>query len=458
MDTGVVKKLYAAMPRAVRRAGSGILHHALISNRIFVEQYRECERAKCLSVDEQACLQREKLLKMLRFANSNVAYYHELFNSAGFDVSSPRCIEHLGALPLLTKKTIRERFDDMQAPAVASYYRATTGGSSGVPLAINLETSSLYRERAFVYSYWARFGYDYRTNRLATFRGIDFDGHITKEDPLYASLLLNPFMLTERTLPEYVDAIDSYGCDFMQGYPSAVRNFCRLIEGSGIKPKKPFRGVFFISENVEPNTAEYISSVLGCSCHAFYGHSERAVLAEQRGPDDGYIFNSQYGYTELIEHEDGNVVCTGFLSRRMPLIRYAVDDYASASSDGTYRIEGHHSGTALVGANGERVTQTALNFHGDEFTPANGGYQLVQDRAGEAECRVLASRELTEGELNAMGRALRSKTGDAICWHVVQGVPFELTGRGKVSTIVQKMASAELKSEKPEGKDGQKLE
>lgn len=392
-----------------------------------------------MSADELKTIQVDRLLETLRFSYSNVPFYREVFDQAGFDVADDHCVDWLDDLPLLTKKTVKERFDDLQASCVNDFYLATTGGSTGAPVKVNLDRSSIYRERAFVYSFWARFGYDFKKSRIATFRGVDFEGKVAKDDPLYAAVLLNPFMLCEETLGEYLDVMDSYGCDFIQGYPSAVSNFCRLLEGSARKPKKRIEAVFFISENVEREISEYVARVLGCGCHAFYGHSERAVFAEGCGA--GYTFNPLYGFTEVVAHDEGNIVCTGFLNKRMPLIRYAVDDFAEDNGDGTFSITGHHEGVELLGSGGERITQTALNFHDGTFDAAPGGYQIVQDRIGFAECRLRPVRELNEHEIEAIVRSLSMKTGGAIEWKVVQDKQFELTRRGKARLVVQHLDS-----------------
>ena len=435
MKSSTIKNIYNLCPETIRRLFALPIRYGLIGNKAFLNQYQECREAEAISADELRNIQRSRLLEILRFSYSNVPYYHEVFDQAGFDVLDNRCVDCLADLPLLTKRTVEERFDDLQAPRVKDFYLATTGGSTGAPVRVNLDRSSIYRERAFVYSFWARYGYDFKKSRIATFRGVDFNGRIAKDDPLYAAVLLNPFTLCEETLGEYLDAMDSYGCDFIQGYPSAVSNFCRLLEGSARRPKKRFKAVFFISENVEQDTSEYVSHVLGCGCHAFYGHSERAVFAEGCGV--GYTFNPLYGFTEVIAHDEGNIVCTGFLNRRMPLIRYAVDDYAEDNGDGTFSIVGHHEGVELLGVNGERITQTALNFHDGTFDAVPGGYQIVQNRVGFAECRLRPVRELDEYELTAIVHSLASKTGGAIEWSVVQDKQFELTRRGKAKLVVQ---------------------
>lgn len=91
---------------------------------------------------------------------------------------------------------------------------------------------------------------------------------------------------------------------------------------------------------------------------------------------------------------------------------------------------------------------------------ALGGLYRCRDdkeKTSEADYEIQALCCLTENELGTMDRTPQLKTGDVTHWHVAQSMPFELIECDKGISIIQKMASAEMKSEKPEGKDGQRL-
>ena len=74
-------------------------------------------------------------------------------------------------------------------------------------------------------------------------------------------------------------------------------------------------------------------------------------------------------------------------------------------------IRGHREGDYLVGRNGERLTLSALNFHGSTFDGIGGvqGYQFV-DR-------------------------LARGTGSSVAWDVTQDEPFALSPRGKAKAV-----------------------
>ena len=87
------------------------------------------------------------------------------------------------------------------------------------------------------------------------------------------------------------------------------------------------KGVVFTSENWTQDDLEIVREYIQCKVVSTYGHTERAVF--------GYIvdgkctFDKLYGYTELLPtdvKDEYQIACTGFISHKMPLIRYVTDD------------------------------------------------------------------------------------------------------------------------------------
>lgn len=69
-----------------------------------------------------------------------------------------------------------------------------------------------------------------------------------------------------------------------------IYSFCKCSKQARIKLMGKYQAVFFVSENVYDFQRSMITEVLGCDAFPFYGHTERAVFAEQYG--NGYLFNS----------------------------------------------------------------------------------------------------------------------------------------------------------------------
>lgn len=439
MKISLLKKLNNSLPDSVKILFAPIIRKKLINNAVFRRQMAELKQAEDLTEDEISAVQLEKLKETLIHAYEHTAYYRDLFERNGFDVYSFSDISKLKEIPLMTKKAIAENYNALQADDVSDFYVGETGGSTGEPLKILLSRESIYREKAFIYHFWERYGYDYKKSRIATFRGLDFHGKIAKANPLYNEILLNPFLLTNRTIRDYVKQINKFKPAFIHGYPSAIANFCRLLNLQGLQLKRQLSAAFLISETCSPQQKKLIENTLKCKVAAFYGHTERSVFAEQCSTTDDlfYSFHPLYGYTEIENHDYGNVICTGFVNSKFPLIRYAVDDEAIPQTNHSFAVIGHRTDVVLYGVQGERITQTALNFHDDTFFSVTG-YQLYQERIGFAECRVQSNKMLDDSELEKIRNRLTQKSEGCIQWSVIQVENFELTNRGKCTTIVQK--------------------
>ena len=439
MRIAMLKQFNEKIPYWAKVPFSGAIRQKLIGNPVFLETYRELERADAMTPEELDAWQLRQLKEALRHAGEHTAYYRELFRQRGFDPESVSSVADLSALPVLTKEDLKTRFDDMAADDLTDFYPVTTGGTTGTPTKVLMERDAIYREWAFVYHYWSKYGYDYRTSKLATLRGVSMGKTLSAVNPLYREIRLNPFVMNRNNIGEYVKRIGRYQAGFLYGYPSAVHNFCRLTSEKGINLRGRFQAALLISENLYPFQEETITAALGCPIAMFYGHSERAVFAERS--EKGYAFHPLYGVTEIAP--DGTPIVTGFINRKMPLIRYQVDDYAeSVNGDGRFRITGHRNGDLLYGLHGEEISAAALNFHSDVLRRVSA-YQYVQSEPGTCVLKVLSDERLNGETLQEIALQVNQKLAGAVHCDMEQAESLYGTGsgRGKYKMVIQRTST-----------------
>lgn len=433
MTINFLKQLNTIMPDRVKKIFSSFIHKRLISNKIFLKQYEQIEQLDEMSDARIKEIHQDLLKRSLEHAYLTVPYYRDLFDKYGFDPTRDANDEGLQKLPILEKKDIREKWSFLQSEAVEDYYLATTGGSSGEAIEVALSSESIYREQAFVMHYWSKFGYDFKKSKLATFRGIG-GSKITKLNPLYNEILLTPFHLSDRTISDYVKAIDKFGAEFVRGYPSAIANFCILATDARMQLKKQLKCIFLISENLFPWQEKIITDYFKCPIAHFYGHTERAVFAERdKKLINGYWFNPLYGHVEIINDE---IICTGFINSRMPLIRYRLDDSVKLLENGRYEILGHRDSSYVLGRNGEQVTQTTFEGAHVTFLKYIRAYQIVQHERGKAElCYLAESNKNYDGLIvNELNREI-----SCISWSARNVDKFQLTQRGKFRPLISEI-------------------
>ena len=76
-------------------------------------------------------------------------------------------------------------------------------------------------------------GYE-ETHKLATFRGIEFGDELWKFNPMQNELIFSPFKLSKNTLHLYVNRINKYKPDYLNGYLSSLTLFAKLMSESNL--------------------------------------------------------------------------------------------------------------------------------------------------------------------------------------------------------------------------------
>ena len=435
MGIALLKKLNTKLPDSIKIAFAPVIRKKLIHSEVFQNQYSELKKNAALSPAEIEAIQMDKLRKTLIHAYEHTVYYKRLFDQAGFDPHSFRSADEMKGIPVLTKEIILEHFDELQADDIQDYYFATTGGSTGTPLKVNLEKDSIFREKAFIYHFWEKLGYDYRKSRLASFRGTDFNGKNFRANPLYNEIQVNPCNINASTIHAYYHKLEKFGAEFLHGFPSAIYSYCKFAKEAGLPVRGKYKAAFFISENVYDFQRKFIEETLDCPTAAFFGHSERAVFAEQVNWGN-YTFQPMYGFCEFDQGDHGNIICTGFLNQKMPLIRYELDDTAEKKPDG-YAIVGHRDGF-LYGAHGEIISAAALEVHStilDEIA----NYQFLQKKKGEVEVLYIPFRPFGAEQEEYLRSLFQTKVGEAVNVRVRQVKEMILTRRSKFRLIIQEV-------------------
>lgn len=439
MRISLLKKINERTPYWIKKPFSKIIRDRLINNKEFKTTYSNLIKYDSMNKDQISKIQLGMLRDTLIHAYEHTGYYHRIFDEAGIDVYKECSYDAFNQIPLLTKEDLKSHLGEMLADDIDDSYLVTTGGTTGEPTRVQMERNAIYREWAFVYHYWSKFGYDYKSSKLATLRGVDLGKKLYEINPLYAEVRLNSFALNDRTIEQYIKIIDDYGAEFIYGYPSTVYNFCRLAEKYNIDMKGKFKATFLISENLYPFQEELIKRVLNCDIAMFYGHSERAVFAEKYG--QYYTFNEMYGVTELSENNEP--IVTGFINAKTPLIRYVVDDQIEVHESGGVDITGHWGGEELIGINGERITTASINFHDDTFKHIKA-YQFVQDEAGKCFVKLEADNKLEESEIVNINKRIAKKLGDGFEVEVKQVKKIETTSRGKYKMLISNISGGVL--------------
>jgi phenylacetate-CoA ligase len=244
--------------------------------------------------------------------------------------------EGLSAWPILSKADIAGRECAFGARSGLLTHNASTGGTTGVPLAIRRSPYSILVEQATIDHVCAKAGLDLPRARVAVLRG-DFVKPPSEMSPPYwravggMRRIFSSFHLSRRTLPDYLRGLREFAPDVLSCYPSSLQHLVDLVREQGEWLRLPF--VLTSSERIDPNTVKTAREVLGARVIDYYGQAERVVAAYSIDGGD-YYFLPAYGRAELLPDGEGRirVIGTSLWNDRQVFMRYDTGDLASISA------------------------------------------------------------------------------------------------------------------------------
>lgn len=384
------------------------LPYSILGGRGYRSTVRACRELEFLSRTEVLRHQEQLLGQLLRFVVEQVPIYRPLRDVVEKHAPSA-ALKHF---PFITKEDVRLRWGDLIPRCIDQipHHVGTTSGSSGNPLTFLEDDSSYVREMGFIHSQWKRVGYR-PSCRKATFRGVKFgtinDSCFWQHNPIHNELQFSPFHMNEATLGFYVEKLIEYRPSFLHGYPSAVDMLAEYVIRHRLESRlPPIRAALLGSEYCSQAQRERVGVAFRTRVYTWYGHSERTVLGGECECSPAYHMVPVYGVLEIIREdgepcnigERGEIVGTGFMNRSMPLIRYRTGDFATREScececgrhwDRFSNVLGQRSyEETLVGKHGSRISDAALNVHGDCFSNVVR-YQYYQRIPGQLVIRVI---------------------------------------------------------------------
>ena len=457
------KNLWEKAPQPVKAIAGGLLG-LLGIERLFGRLYR-VQRAFLREADrwpaERArAWQVERLRDICLLAYRGSAFYRREFDAVGFHPEALKAPEDLRVLPFICKDVLRANMAEMcvaptNSPGV-DY--VSTGGSSGKPMQFYIGANRSQIEYAHLVTSWERIGFDLRIPQ-AVFRGTvvpeDRNGFRHQYDPLLRRHYYSNFHMTEANMARYLDHVATIGPCFLHAYPSAAATLASFIKHAHRKAPTNIKGIIAESENVYPDERELAEMVFGVRYYSCYGHSEKLVLGVECEHSSDYHIWPTYGFCELVRPDGspvttpgvrGEIVGTGFINRIVPFIRYRTGDYAEYGGESCPKcgraqmilrnVEGRGPQGSLVGADGQHISNTAINVHDDTFDGVIE-YQFAQSKPGVAELHVVPCRALTEVDkqriITNMTRRLQGQV--TLTLKVCEAV--HQTARGKKPRIIQ---------------------
>lgn len=294
-------------------------------------------------IEEVKAYQRAKLLNLLSDAYRFSPYYKIKLDNAGVspeDINTQDILEILGKLPLLEKNNLRNNIKDIVS---TSLDRPTsdvtyTSGTTGMPLSIEYDDES----RQITFAEWRRY-FDW-LNLPESFRSVRFSGRIIiepkrRKPPFWVhnfidnQLLMSAYHLKEDNLQYYVEKINTFKPELIDGYPSAIFAVASYIISENIKLTFTPMAISTTAETLLNHQREIIEKAFGSKVHNQYASSEGApwIVECDAGNYHLWIDTGVFEFINPVPTDHGTeiaeLVVTSFRSLKTPLLRYRIGDY-----------------------------------------------------------------------------------------------------------------------------------
>jgi len=383
----------------------------------------------------------QRLASVLRDALTHVPYYRESIRVQVEDINESTVFEVLRVFPYLNKETIMQDPDcflDERYPKRKLVY-GTSGGSTGQGIGVWLDRRESHIEQAFFNYEWGKFGYIPHRSKVVRF-GIEAR---KRENEIPWSqignrLLISPYHLNERWLPQIYSQISDFKPDFFHTYPSCLEMVARYIKYQGL-PRIRAIGIFLASEAFTESQYELFKQTFDAPIKTHYGLCERTNLAFMYENDDKesffYRLNPIYSFSENLPDEYGNqeIVGTSYWNHVMPFIRYRTQDFGLIEPDGIIRQLDGRRQEFLFTRTGAKIAGFSIKI--DEFTwDYVRVYQVVQEQKGAIVLRILPRSDFNEHVKTRLLEKQTERWGEFfdISVELVESIPRTKSGKHRL--------------------------
>ncbi len=402
----------------------------------------QLEQSQWWSAAELQTQQYRQLAALLHYAYANVPWYRKPLDEAGWHSEPSLTPELWQRIPLLRKNDIRlhqEELRSQQLPAGhGPPYPNRTSGSSGEPLeTLDSEIMGLFVQGVTLRDHlWHRRDL---SGRLVVIRSGRYakDPLAVYDRPRWEAGSVLPYQTGPMTcfyhrMPtaQQAELLEARRPHYLMAYPSNLMALCRYAHRRRLC-LPDLRAVLTYGEPLHPEVRTACRDTWGAPVQDTYACQEVGAIALQCPECEHYHLQAESVLTEILDPQGkpcgpgqtGQVVLTALHNFAMPLVRYAIGDYAEVGGacgcgrglPVLRRVFGRRRNQVLLPDGSRRWPE----FNGKLWAamPVMEQIQLVQQSFDHVEVRLACERPLRADEPRALSEAIYQALGH----------PFSLT-------------------------------
>jgi phenylacetate-CoA ligase len=417
--------------------------------------WKQLERTQWLPRAELERLQFQALRCLLNHAYKTCPYYREVWQQHGLQPDSLQAPADFCRWPIIDRETIRAHRSDMRSwERGLRLFSKSTGGSTGVPLAFDLNTDSNDRRVAAMHRGYSWAGAGPGTKQLYLW-GVPLGSRSAWrrwKDRLYnilqRRLVLNSFDLTDEHVPVFLEHLNRYRPDAIVAYTNPLYLFARRLEERGLKPFSP-RSIVVGAEKLYPFQRQLIERVFQAPVFETYGSREFMLIGGECDKHIGLHSTSEHLWVEVVDEKgrpaldgtEGDVVITDLYNYGMPFVRYATGDRAVAGWSTCSCERGLPLLRKIVGRRLDMLnTPDGRHVPGEFFPhlvkdfPAIRRFQVIQDAPDHVQLLLVISAAWNKDAHGLLERQVRDTLGSSVRleMRVIDDIPLTTSGKHRV--------------------------
>ncbi|KOP29404.1 phenylacetate--CoA ligase family protein [Exiguobacterium acetylicum] len=330
---GIKEQIYNRSPLFLQDLFTTLYGYQLHRERygpVYQERLQTLLKREHMTIDVEAD-QLDRLNDFLRFCAEHSPYYNHLLISN--DITLPlKDLLELKNIPVLSKEILRTRMEeirtDIPAPIIGK-----TGGTTGMSLQVRYTVPDMQIRMAHLDYFKATHGVR-RGMRRVSFTAQDLVPKRQQTDVYWRmnrasnQLLFTVKRLSPRTMAAYLEAIERFQPETMDGLPSAMIELARFAKREGIRLTCQPIAIFPTAERIETEERQVIEEMFHGPVFDQYASSEGAPIVSECRFGQKHLHH-EMGIIEL--DVDGEILVTSFDTHGTPLIRYRVGDRMTLS-------------------------------------------------------------------------------------------------------------------------------
>ncbi|MCF7872442.1 hypothetical protein K9L97_05405 [Candidatus Woesearchaeota archaeon] len=269
----------------------------------------------------------KKLSALLSFSTHNNTHYKTLIKNTNLKYDERRLYEQIKKFPTLSKRTIKNNYNQLISKNAPKSKKWNTGGSTGEPLFFIRDNEAFHKITAAVFRSWEWTGWKFGDKMYNLWAHPEDLKSSKKLINIIKNYLLNfetlsALDLNKTQLNNYVNKIKKDKKYFLRGYASALYVFAKYITDNKIKINSP-QAIISTGDSLYPEYRKTIEKAFGCKVFDQYGGRDSSVYAAECKEHQGYHISIETGFLEIVNK---NILITDLLNKSMPFIRYEVGD------------------------------------------------------------------------------------------------------------------------------------